>query len=176
MNTNDPPSSVSVEPTSLDAMFVVGGQRMSIRVSVEPKPVADNGPLKINATPKTTEDDIPEEDIYLLLQGPAHIRPLNGTGDGIEVIFLDESGSPTKEPIKFTFKPDPADPVKNFMALKVTSLQIIVECNKQVFEEAEQQGQLGNYFPKLRDRIIQTPENMFRMNPPDPPFPKPQPK
>ena len=112
--------------------------------------------------------DPPDEDIYILLQGPAHIKPLNGTSVGIEVTFLDDTGKPVKTPINFNFN-NSLDPP--FTALKVMTLQIMVECKKTEFEEAERQGIAQAYLPKLYEKVFRTEINEQHMNPPDPPFP-----
>ena len=153
-STNKP--SISVEPSSVNAMFVVGGQRMSIRVSVKPETVVNNSATETNAKLETTN-----EDIYLLLKGPAHI--IHHTDGRVGVAFLDEIGS-RKQALFFKL-----DQGTSTNMLKVASLDLIIECNKAEFEALTPEDK-RNIFPDSINQIVKDGSNMDSMNTTDPPI------
>ncbi len=110
-----------------------------------------------------TAGDPPDDDIYVLLQGPAHIKPLNGTDAGIEVTFLNETGNRKQS---LFFKPDQKTGTQ---MLKVASLDLIIECNKAEFE-ALTQDDLKGIFPNTYYEIEKTDSNQKSMNTTDPPI------
>lgn len=157
MNTQSYPSvPVTAEPQSLDAKLVVGGQRISISVSVEPETIPANNPSKTSIKPETIEDDI-----YLLLKGPAHIIP--DEGGQMRVAFLDEAGNRKQF---LHFKPDEMTGIN---MLRVKSLDLIIECNKAEFDALTLADKKA-IFPDDIEQIVENEVNRDKMNTTDPPI------
>ncbi|SFC38187.1 hypothetical protein [Spirosoma endophyticum] len=97
-----------------------------------------------------------DTDVYILLQGPAHIII---EGDTVQVAFLDESGK-RKPPINLL-------PIieENTKVIKPLFLDLIIECDKAKYEN----GELTGFFPTTYNEITKTPVNMPNMTSTGPP-------